>query len=660
MCAAPFWLGCNRSEQSMKRRSNSPDVARRNFLKGASLASAAALAAPTAANAIPAPPQPKLKAALPGPLQIAADTQPPNKDPATQTTSGGDFMVDVFKTLEIDYLAMNCASSFRGLHEAIINGKNNKLEILTCPHEEIAVAMAHGYAKIEGKPMAMICHGVVGLQHATMAIYNAWCDRVPIYVMGGNIIEGDKRAPGVEWVHSAIDPAALVRDFVKWDDQPASLQHFAESAVRAYKVAMTPPMGPVLLSLNAELQENPIADAESLRIPKLAKVVPPVADTGALTEAAKMLVAAENPVIICDRLARTPAGMARLVELAETLQCAVIDNVGRMNFPSRHPLNQSFRRAVIGQADVILGLEMNDLYGSVNAFSDRIVRATRPTTKKGAKIISLGLRDTYLKANYQDFGRFQDVDLAIAGDGEASLPLLIEAVKRLADGSRKAVYEARGKKLAASHQAMVEQSKSDATLGWDASPITTARMCAEVHAQIKDEDWSMVGTSIRLSWPHRLWNFDKPHRWNGVSGGAGVGYNLPASLGAALANKRHGRLTVAFGGDGDFMFAPGTLWTAAHHRIPMLYIVQNNRAYHQEYMYLTAMAARRSRGIENAHVGTTLTDPNIDFATIARGFGAHGEGPITDPNQLAPALKRAIAAVKSGQPALADVVAYMR
>jgi len=644
----------------MSKRRNLPNAERRNFLKGAGLVGAAALT-PVAATAQVAAPRANLKAAVPGPRQIAVETIAPTKDPVNQSSSGGDFMVDVLRTLDFDYLAMNCASSFRGIHEAFINyGKNTKPEILTCPHEEIAVHMAQGYAKMEGKPMAMMCHGTVGLQHASMALYNAWCDRVPVYVMIGNIIEGDKRAPGVEWVHSAIDPAALVRDFVKWDDQPASLQHFAESAVRAYKVAMTPPMGPVLLSLDAELQENPIADAESLRIPKLAKVVPPVADTGALTEAAKMLVAAENPVIICDRLARTPAGMARLVELAETLQCAVVDNVGRMNFPSRHPLNQSFRRAVIGQADVILGIEMNDLYGSVHAFSDRIVRTTRPTIKKSAKIISLGLRDTYLKANYQDFGRYQDVDLAIAGDGEASLPLLIEAVKRLADPARKAAYEARGKKLAASHLAMVEQSKSDATLGWDASPITTARMCAEVHAQIKDEDWSMVGTSIRLSWPHRLWNFDKPHRWNGVSGGAGVGYNLPASLGAALANKRHGRLTVAFGGDGDFMFAPGTLWTAAHHRIPMLYIVQNNRAYHQEYMYLTAMAARRSRGIENAHIGTTLTDPNIDFATVARGFGAHGEGPISDPNQLAPALKRAIAAVKSGQPALVDVVADMR
>ncbi len=179
-------------------------------------------------------------------------------------------MVDVLKSLDIDYLAMNCASSFRGLHEAVINhGGNTKPEIITCPHEEIAVHMAQGYAKIEGKPMAMICHGVVGLQHATMAMYNAWCDRVPVIVMGGNIIEANKRGPGAEWVHAAVDPGALVRDFVKWDDQPVSLQHFAESAVRAYKVATTPPMAPVMLSLDAELQENPIPDAERAADPEI-------------------------------------------------------------------------------------------------------------------------------------------------------------------------------------------------------------------------------------------------------------------------------------------------------------------------------------------------------------------------------------------------------
>ena len=641
----------------MSKRRHSPDSSRRNFLKGAGLVGAASLAAPVGAKAQGTAPRADLKALPPGPRQIAVETKPPEKDPVNQSTSGGDFMVDVFKTLDIDYLAMNCASTFRGLHEAIVNYGNNKPEILTCPHEEIAVHMAQGYFKIEGKPMAMICHGTVGLQHASMALYNAWCDRVPVYALIGNIVEGNKRAPGVEWVHSAIDPAALVRDFVKWDDQPTSLQHFAESAVRAYKVAMTPLMAPVLLSLDAELQENPIPDGETLRIPRLAKVVPPQADSGALAETAKMLVAAENPVITCDRYARTPAGMARLVALAETLQCPVVDMQGRMNFPSRHPLNHTFRRdAVVGQADVVLGIEMNDMFGAVNAFSDRIVRTTRPATKKDVKIITLGVRDLYLKANYQDFGRYQEVDLAIAGDGEASLPALTEAVKRLIDDGRKSAIEARGKRLAAAQLASVERAKSDATIGWDASPITTARMSAEVYAQIRNEDWSLVGNAIRNSWPHRLWNMDKPYRWNGGSGGAGVGYNAPASVGAALANKRHGRLTLAFGGDGDLMFVPSTLWAAAHHRIPILYIVHNNRAYHQEYMYLQAMAARHGRGVENAHVGTTITDPNVDYATVARGFGAHGEGPIIDPKDLAPALKRAIAAVKSGQPALVDVV----
>jgi acetolactate synthase-1/2/3 large subunit len=642
----------------MSKRRPLPDPGRRKFLKGATLAgAAAAVSPPVAASAQVAAQRATLKAASPGPIQTALETSPPQKDPQTQTTSGGDFMVDVFKTLDIDYLAMNCASSFRGLHEAVVNyGKNVKPEILTCAHEEIAVAMGHGYAKMEGKPLAMICHGVVGLQHATMAMYNAWCDRVPVYVIGGTIIEANKRGTTPEWVHSAIDIAAAVRDYTKWDDQPVSLQHFAESAVRAYKIATTPPMGPVMLSLDAELQENPIHEAENLHIPKLSKVVPPQADTGAIAEIAKLLVNAEAPLIVVDRMARTPAGMERLVELAEALQCAVMDRFGRTNFPSRHPLNQTFRRnAVVAQADVILAIEMNDHWAALNAFSDRIVRTSRPLHKPTAKIISLGLRDMYLKANYQDFGRFSDIDMSVAGDGEASLPALTEAVKKLLDG-RKSAYEARGKRYAAARFAMLEQAKSDATVGWDSTPITVARMCAEVYAQIKDEDWSLVGNTINNMWPLRLWNIDRAHRWNGGSGGSGVGYNAPASLGAALANKRHGRLTVTFNGDGDLMFVPSTLWTAAHHRIPLLYIVQNNRAYHQEYMYLQAMANRHGRGIENAHVGTTITDPNVDYATVARGFGVYGEGPITDPKDLAPALKRAIAMVKRGEPALIDVV----
>ncbi len=645
----------------MAKRSRDSGIGRRNFLKSAGLAGAVAVTPVASSVAFPvaSPPPPPPSARLPN---LVAETLPPTDDPIQQSSSGGDFMVDVMKTLNFEYVTMTPASSYRGLHEALVNhGSNTKPEMITAVHEEIAAAMAHGYAKMEGAPLPVLCHGTVGLQHASMALYNAFCDRAPMIVMIGNIVDANKRGPGVEWAHSAIDPGAIVRDFVKWDDQPASLQHFAESMVRSYKIAMTPPMAPVLLSLDGELQENPIPNRDALRIPKLAPVAMPQGDANAVAETAANLVKAESPVIVVDRMARTPAGMARLTELAEALQCPVVDLGGRSNFPTRHPLCHTGRRgAVIAQADVVLGIELNDFYGAVHAFSDRIERRTRPITKQNARLISLGVRDLYTKANYQEFQRYEDVDLAIAADGEETLPALIEEVKRRVDADRKNAFEARGKKLEAAYNATVAQAKSDATIGWDASPITLGRLCAELYDQIKDEDWSLVGNGINVGWPRRLWNFDKSHRWNGSSGGAGIGYNAPASLGAALANKKHGRLTVAIQGDGDLMFCPGTLWTAAHHQIPILYVMHNNRAWHQEYMYLQAMANRHGRGVESAHIGTTITDPNIDYATVAKGMGVYGEGPITDPKDLAPALKRAIAVVKKGQPALIDTVVEPR
>ncbi len=522
----------------MSKRDQSATVGRRKFLTGATLTGAAALGAPLLPAAAQTTADATEPARVPQP-NLRAETQPPPADPVTQTSSGGDFMAETLNALKLDYLAINCASSFRGLHEAILNHTDNKPEILTCPHEEIAVAMAHGYAKVSGKPMAMICHGTVGLQHATMAIYNAWCDRIPVYAMIGNIIEADKRMAGAEWVHSAIDPAALVRDFVKWDDQPASLQHFAESAVRAYRIATTPPMGPVLLSLDQELQENPIERRDALHVPKITAVSPPVADPAVLDEVAKLLVAAENPVIVADRMSRSAAGIHALVDLAEALQCAVVDQAGRLNFPSQHPLNQSWRRnAVFAQADVVLAIEMNDLWGSLNILSDRIVRAPRQVVRSGAKVITLGTRDLYMKSNYQDFARFTDVDLAVAGDGETSLPLLAERVKSQLRSGRKSALAERGKKLKQAHDTAFEQLRTQATIGWDSSPITTARLAAEVHAQIKNDDWSLVGNALRMNWPLQLWNFDKPYQWTGTSGGAGIGYNAPASAGGALANKR--------------------------------------------------------------------------------------------------------------------------
>ncbi len=293
-----------------------------------------------------------------------------------------------------------------------------------------------------------------------------------------------------------------MRDFLKWDDQPASLQQFAESAVRAYKIAMTPPMGPVLLSLDGELQENPIPEDAKLRIPRLPRTAPPQGDANAVDEAAKLLVMAEAPVLIADRLARTPAGVARLVELAETLQAPVVDTFGRMNFPSRHPLNHTHRaRSVVSQADVIVGLETLDFWGQTHSYRDQIHRASRPITKPTVKTVSIGVGDLYLKANYQNFQRFADVDLAIAADGEATLPSLIEAVKRQIDGDRKTAFEARGKKLAAAYRAMLEEARNDAAVGWDASPITTARLAAELWEQVRNDDWSLLSANLQLPEP---------------------------------------------------------------------------------------------------------------------------------------------------------------
>jgi acetolactate synthase I/II/III large subunit len=629
-------------------------VHRRNFLK-----SAAAGATALAANAQTA------EAQAAQPVRTAAAVAPKEADPPssvevlTADKPGSDFMVDVIKALGFEYVCANPGSSFRALHESLINyGGNTSPEFITCCHEESSIAMAHGYAKIEGKPLLVMAHGTVGLQHAAMAIYNAYCDRVPVYIIVGNSIDAVTRRPGVEWDHSVQDAASLVRDFVKWDDLPISLQHFAESAVRAYKIATTPPMLPVLLVADSDLQETPQSEHSRLRIPKLSQTAPPQGDVSAVAEAAKMLVAAENPVIIADRAARTAAGMKLLVDLAETLQAPVVNQNGRMNFPSRHPLNLTDGSpGLIANADVILGLELTDFWGTVNNFRDQQERTSRRITKAGAKLISITAGDLYVKSNYQDFQRYPEADLAITGDAEATLPSLIEACRKLITADRRRALEDRAKVIAGKHRDSLERIRTQATYGWDASPISMPRLAAELWAQIKDKDWSLVSGG---GWPMFLWNFDKYSQYIGGSGGAGVGYGAPASVGAALANKKHGRLSVNIQNDGDLMYAPGVLWTAAHHKIPLLSVMHNNRAYHQEVMHIQRMANRHQRGITRAGIGTTITDPNIDFATIARGMGVHGEGPITDPKDLGPAIRRALEAVNRGEPALVDVVTQPR
>ncbi len=639
-------------------KSKKPSVDRRGFLKGAAAGAAALVAKPELASAQQATPQAvgqnapnrgaNGSAAEPTQVALARETGGrPVESARVIEHPGSDYMVDVIKSLNIEYLAANPGSTYESLHESLINYGDNKMpEFLTCCHEESAVAMAHGYAKIEGKPMMALIHGDIGLQHASMAIYNAYCDRVPIYMIVGNHADGARRAPGVQSLHSALDLGALVRDFTKWDDEPLSLGHFADTAVRAYSIAMTPPQGPVLIVCNHELQSDPSQGAAP-RIPKLTLTTPPAGDMAAVQQAAKLLINAERPQIIAQRMARTPEGMTLLVELAELLQ-APVNSQERMNFPTRHPLAGTGWQGY--QPDVTLNLEVAD-----------ILPQARIDRSRGAKTISITAVSLSHKSNIQDFGHYADIDLDIGADAQATLPALIEEIKKELTPDHKRALAERGAKLAEAHKKAWDRQIEDAQYGWDSSPVSLGRLCAELWPLIKNDDWSLVSWQGFISnWPNRLWRFDKHYQYIGGQGAGGMGYGAPAAVGAALANRKHGRLSVSIQTDGDLNYAPGVLWTAAHHRVPLLTIMHNNRGYHQEVMFVEEQAALHNRGGDRSHIGTKLWDPNIDYAKMAQAYGMHGEGPITNPDDLVPALKRGLEIVKKGEPAMIDVVTQPR
>ena len=600
-------------------------VDRRSFLKaaatgGAAFVSSQALGAEPSQRDAAVPAQ----AETPAVVEIVNDERP-----------GSDFMMDVLKPLGFEYITINPHSDSGGLQESIINYTgNHNPELITCLHEEAAVAIAHGYFKIEGKPLAALIYSSVGLQHASMAVYSAFCDRVPVYLLLGNSVwDPDSR--------SAQDPVGLARDFTKWDDQPVSLEQFAASAMRAYSVAMTPPLMPVALTVDKKLQESRIPKGTTLRVPKYTPNTPPQGESGAVSEVARLLVNAEFPVLAVERAARTAAGLGYIVELAELLQAAVVDTIQRMNFPSRHPLSQD--GSVLRDADVVLALEQPLL--------------SRASLKQGAKLISISSFDLFTRSNYWHFGEYQEADLPIAADAEATLPALIEAVKRLITPDRRRAFDARRVRLAEAHQRARERDRVLAAHGWDASPLSTARIAAELWDQIKNKDWSLVSRSDGMSeWAWRLWNFEKYYHHIGQSGSVGVGYSNPAAVGAALANRKYGRLSINLQNDGDFMFQPGTLWTAAHHKIPMLTVMHNNRMYNQEVMVVARMAAERNRDVSRCHFGNVFDKPYIDYAQLAKSMGWYAEGPIDNPRELGPAIRRALAVVERGEPALLDTI----
>jgi thiamine pyrophosphate-dependent acetolactate synthase large subunit-like protein len=639
-------------------------VDRRAFLSGigaAGAAAAASVARPAPAEAQPTalPPPPKERVTTLAALEEGVPAAVP-ADGLHVANPGSDYMIDVVRNLGYEYVAAIPGTTFRGLQESVINyAGNTRPEWITCVHEEISGSIAHGYAKAAGKPMALMVHNTVGLQHATMAIYNAWADRVPMLVMLGNYADGALRIGGADWDHAATDDAAMVRGYVKYDEQPGSLEHFLESMLRGHGLMMTPPMGPIVMVCDQTLQEVPMSRKPQAPMRSYVPATMPTADPNAIHQIAQLLVTAKNPVIVVDRGTRSQAGVTALVALAEALQAPVVDKLGRMNFPTNHYLNGS--NGMVNDADLILALDPGDLFSIVNQLEDTIERVTKRRIRPDCKVVTIDSELLVGAGNYQDKQRFFQADLPVAGDSEATLPFLVEAVNGAMSTSRRNENPQREARMREAFHLKRTSDMAAAAVGWDASPISIPRLCMELWAQIKHQDWALVSqSSFQSNWQNRLWDFTGHHQYLGGSGAAGIGYIGGAAVGAALAHRTDGCLCISVQGDGDLMMGPGAMWTAAHHRIPLLTIVHNNRAWHQETMSIQILASRRDRHPERGRIGTVMTDPNINYAKVAQGFGVYAERPITDPADLGPAIARAIAVVKRGEPALIDVVTQPR
>jgi acetolactate synthase-1/2/3 large subunit len=570
-----------------------------------------------------------------------------------------DVIVDLLHRYDLPYAAMNPGASYRGLHDSIVNYGGNKPEMLLCQHEETAVQIAHGYAKATGTPMVAILHNLVGLLHANMAIYYAYIDRVPVFIIGATgPMDETKRRPRIDWIHTAQHQGEAIRAYTKWDYQPHVIDGAPDAFARGYGVMMTEPRGPIYMCYDAWLQEQkldrdvPLPPAGASKMPT--RIAP---DPKVLLEAAALIAAADRPVIIAEYVGREADGFHALVQLAETAGIPVYDVDSRLNFPSRHPMNMT-TKDVFRDADLILTLDTRDWEKPTTELvsATREVRAIVPD---GATWIDIGFGDLELSSWALDYQRLHHADIQILADTTLAIPALTGLLKQRvsADSKLRDRIEARAAETAKKSSARHEKWAADAKEDWDASPITLPRLASEVWEAIRNEDWVLSAGTLE-SWTRRLWDFDKPHRHPGRSLGTATQFGV--SIGVALAHRDQKRLVVDMQPDGDLMFDAGALWTVAKHRIPMLVVMYNNRAYYNDWEHQIRMAKLRGTPVDRAYIGMDLDDPAPDFAAMAKSMGWYAEGPIESPKRLPDALKRAIAQVKAGRPALLDTITQRR
>jgi thiamine pyrophosphate-dependent acetolactate synthase large subunit-like protein len=586
-----------------------------------------------------------------------------------------DLVVHLLKGLGVDYVTLNPGATTRGLHESLVTyGGNRAPEVITCSHEEIAVAMAEGYYLATGRPQATLVHDIVGLQHASKAIYEAWLNHAPMLVIGGTgPLDASHRRPWIDWIHTAQVQGQIVRDYVKWDDQPQGALSVAESILRAYQIAMTEPRGPVYLCLDVELQESRLPDG--FAIPDVARHLPAAAPAGnpqAIAEAAAELGRARWPVLLVEGLGRTPDGPEALRALSELLGAPVIELGSSFNLSNRHPLNLTgAREDVLKEVDLVVAVGVKDLEAALKRPAPEPGAVTgiprgragygrryESVIAEGTKIVRIGLEEYGIRSWTSSHGRIVPADVTVLGGGAEVLRELARVCGETLDVESRMRIEERTARALQIHADVDRRLRADVNQRWwGQKPTSTARLASEIWEAIREEDWVFVHGSLS-GWERRLWDVTDGARW--VAGGGGTGTGMGVAMGAALAFRGTGKVCVSIQNDGDLLYTPGSLWTAAHHQIPMLMVMFNNRSYFQDVGHQRAITTSRGRSLDNVGVGVSLEGPATDFAMLAKSFGLHGEGPIPDPEDVRPALERGLKLVKAGKLALVDTITQPR
>lgn len=572
-------------------------------------------------------------------LRPIGSVEPALPSDGSDALFGSDVIAETLRDLDIPYIALTPGASFRGLHDSLVNHLGNERPtMLMCLHEEHAVAIAHGYAKVTGRPMAAAVHSNVGLMHATMAIFNAWCDRMPAVVIGATgPVDAAKRRPWIDWIHTARDQGAIVRHYVKWDDQPASAEAAQEALVRANWLCRIPPKGPVYINLDSEMQEASLEGQPArINVQRFAPAISNAASPPAIEAVARMLQQARHPVMLAGRVSRSPDCWNRRIALAEAFRMRVITNSKlAAAFPTDHPLHVGVPTTFLSRdatdalrtADMIISLDWLDLAGTLKTAFDGAA--------PGAHVVQISLDHTIHNGWSQDHQALPPVDTMLAADPDTAVDQLTDALDLDA-----------GRALSGGYARDLPQAE----IG---QGMTVRNLGIALRRAVGDREASLL--HLPLSWDGSIWPWRHPLDFIGGDGGGGIGGGPGISVGAALALRGSRRLPVAITGDGDFLMGATALWTAVHYRIPMLMVVANNRSFFNDEVHQERVARMRNRPVENRWIGQRIADPEPDLGAIAIGQGAKGFGPVTDVADLQAVFAEAIRAVEEGHVAVVDV-----